>query len=103
MQIAHYIKTSMVDYQPYIASVVFTKGCNMICDYCHNKGLLTKDDAVDIEDIMNHLVKRKDILDGVVITGGEPTLHSDLPDFISDIKSLAIGLNLIPMALTQIW
>lgn len=94
MFIAHYIKTSLVDWEPHIVTTLFTKGCNMTCAYCHNQGLNIVDKKVEIAEIFEHLKKRKGILDGVVISGGEPTIHADLPEFISHIKELGYKVKL---------
>ena len=69
MNIAAYIKTSTIDYPGHISSVVFTKGCNMKCEYCHNKDLEISNDSISIRNVINHLSKRKGLLDAVTITG----------------------------------
>ncbi len=93
MKISAYNKCSFIDYPDHIASVVFTCGCNMVCPYCHNKELLNWG-KYDIPSIFDHLKKRRGYLDGVVICGGEPTIHRDLPDFIARIKDLGYDVKL---------
>ena len=90
-------KTTLVDYPGHVATTLFTGGCNFRCPYCHNGDLVTGLDNIEpyaIEDIFSHLQKRKGVLDGVVISGGEPTLQADLPDFIRQIKELGYLIKL---------
>lgn len=94
MKIAAYNKCSMVDYDGYIVSVVFTKGCNMTCPYCHNVALLDEEGLIDMDEVIQHLKKRKGLLDGVVISGGEPTLQKDLIEFARAIKALGYKVKL---------
>ena len=77
-------KTTLVDYPGRVATTLFTGGCNFRCPYCHNGDLI-----VGLNDI-----KRRNVLDGVVISGGEPTLNRDLPDFIRQIKLLGYKVKL---------
>ncbi len=82
-------KTSLIDFEPYTAAVVFLGGCNFRCGYCHNPDLVLhfkQVDTISEEELLSFLDKRKDWLDGVVVTGGEPTIYKDLPEFISKIK-----------------
>ena len=99
MNLAGLIKTSLLDYPGKISSVVFTQGCNFRCGYCHNCQLIpmkSPDSEPDIleEDFFEFLNQRKELLDGVVITGGEPTLQIDLEEFIWKIKSLGLLVKL---------
>lgn len=94
MNIAAYIKTSMVDFDGHLCATVFTKGCNMVCDYCHNKDMNDVQSSINEEEILNHLEKRKGILTGVTLSGGEPTLQEGLIDFISKIKYLGYDIKL---------
>lgn len=86
MRIAGFLKNSFVDYPGKIASVVFVPGCNMDCWYCHNRDLWETDNQVEMSEIDAFLDKRVGFIDGVVITGGEPTLQSDLGEFIRYVK-----------------
>lgn len=94
MNIAYFIKTSLVDYDGYMASVVFTQGCNMHCSYCHNKELEHVKNLVSEDEVFNHLKKRRGLIEGVVITGGEPTLQNDLMTFILQVKHLGYKVKL---------
>ncbi len=90
-------KTTLLDYPGKVASTIFTGGCNFRCGYCHNRDLVMppKDViAYSEEEIFEHLNNKRRILDGVCITGGEPTLHKDLPDFIKRIKDLGLLVKL---------
>lgn len=89
MKLAGLKKTSLIDYPNLISAVVFTRGCNFSCGYCHNSQLIDNKAAEENmpEDIFfDFLSKRQQLLDGVVISGGEPTLQPDLKDFIKRIK-----------------
>ena len=84
-------KVSLIDYPGQVACVIFTHGCNFRCGFCHNPELVIekpqKEDSLTVKTFLNFLDTRKGRLDGVVITGGEPLLNSDLKDLISQIKS----------------
>jgi len=89
MKIAGLRKLTLLDFPGRVACVVFTNGCNFRCPFCHNASLvLPRGEHEDIseEDFFAFLKKRKGILDGVVITGGEPTLAAGLYDFIAAVK-----------------
>lgn len=97
MNIFGYQKTTLLDYPEHVAATVFTGGCNFRCPFCHNPELVfgdPKEFAMDPAEIFAHLNKRKGILDGVCITGGEPTLQPDLPDFIRQIKEMGYAVKL---------
>ena len=90
-------KLTLLDFPETMACILFTKGCNLRCPFCHNgplvlnnekKGLITE------EEIFEYLKKRKKILDGVVISGGEPLLQKDIKRFIVDIKKLGYKIKL---------
>ncbi len=88
---------SMLDYQDKLCAIVFTRGCNFRCPYCHNPELVNGCRLVDPfkkDDVLAKLEKRKGKLDAVVITGGEPTLHPELPGFIRDIKAMGFLVKL---------
>ncbi len=98
MKFAGLIKNSFVDYPNEIAAVVFTLGCNFNCWYCHNDELINpKNKSLEIiseEEVIKFLENRKGFLDGLVITGGEPTLHSDLKEFIIKVRNLGFKIKL---------
>ena len=88
-------KTSLIDFASKISCVLFAAGCNFDCPYCHNSELINGPfTSIDIEEIVAFLEKRRSLLDGVVITGGEPTLQKDLPAFCEKMKSLGFLLKL---------
>ncbi|PKM76936.1 MAG: anaerobic ribonucleoside-triphosphate reductase activating protein [Firmicutes bacterium HGW-Firmicutes-15] len=98
MKYAGMIKQSLVDYPGEIAAVLFTRGCNLRCPFCHNPDLLVKPKIlvkpIDIEEVVEFLLARRSFLDGVVISGGEPTLNEDLPVDIARMKSLGCLIKL---------
>ena len=88
-------KLTLIDYPGKMACIVFTVGCNFKCPFCHNASLVNgTDDYIDEESILEFLNKRKGILEGVVITGGEPLLNSDIGEFIKKIKELGYPVKL---------
>lgn len=90
-----YLPVSMVDYPGKIATTVFVSGCNFACPYCHNSQLIKQKKPVKSEtDFMEYLSKRKNLIDGVCITGGEPTLWDGLYNFIKNIKDLDFSVKL---------
>lgn len=95
MIIAGLSKNSFVDYPGQIAAVIFTQGCNYDCFYCHNRSLIgTRAPQIDEQMLFAFLEKRKNLLDAVVITGGEPTLHKDLEAFIIKVRKLGYKIKL---------
>lgn len=88
-------KLTLLDYPEHTACTLFVPGCNFRCPYCHNSELLGGDvEFYDEAEIFSYLKKRKGILEGVCITGGEPTLYSDLDRLIRDIKALGYAVKL---------
>ncbi len=96
MKIGGLLKFSMIDFPGYISAIVFTQGCNIRCKYCHNPELLPvqADTTYSEEEILFYLEKRRKCLEGLVITGGEPTLQPDLKDFITKVKSFGYKIKL---------
>ena len=82
-------KMTLLDYPGKVACTVFLQGCNFRCPFCHNSGLLDQGEEafMSTEDLIAFLKKRKGLLDGVCITGGEPTLDKNLKDLITQIKA----------------
>lgn len=90
-------KLSLVDYPEHMSAILFTGHCNFRCPFCHNSSLVLDPESqgvLDNEEILSFLRKRKNMLDGVVITGGEPTVHEDLLDFIKQVKELGYLVKL---------
>lgn len=97
MRIGGLNKTSLIDYPGKVSAVLFTQGCNFRCPFCHNPELVYPEKFVEpIPDteIFQFLDKRKNQLDGVVISGGEPTIHSDLVVWVQKIKALGFLVKL---------
>ena len=94
MQIAGFVKNSFLDYPGHIAAVAFVPGCNMDCWYCHNRALWKEKNLVEPTYVLDYLQKRRRFLDGVVISGGEPTLQHDLADFIRRIRDMGYLVKL---------
>lgn len=90
-------KMSLVDYDGKVSATVFTGNCNFRCGFCHNSALvLSTENLPEIPEteIFDYLKKRKGLLDGVCVSGGEPTLSPDLPNFIEKIKKLGYSVKL---------
>jgi len=92
---------TLLDYPGKVAALLFTAGCNMRCGYCHNAHLVLpeeikkwQDSFIPEEHFFRFLESRKGLLDGVVITGGEPTIHPDLPAFLRRIKEMEFLVKL---------
>ena len=87
MFIAGMQKLTLLDFPGVVACTLFTAGCNFRCPWCHNAGLVLPEEASDrlLEggEVLSFLEKRKGVLDGVCVTGGEPLLHAELPDFLN--------------------
>ncbi len=97
MLIGGLLKFSLIDYPGKVAAVIFTQGCNYRCPFCHNPELVLPErfnPAISVDDVLAFLTLRRGQLQGVVITGGEPTLHPDLKDFIRRIKGLGFLVKL---------
>ena len=89
-------KMTLLDYPGKVACTVFLQGCNFRCPFCHNSGLLgaPEQPLIPVEELLSFLAKRKGLLDGVCITGGEPTLHRELPQLLESIKAMGFAVKL---------
>jgi len=94
-------KTTLIDYPGKVACTVFTVGCNFFCPFCHNKDLVSQENfaksslaEIKEEDFFDFLNRRRNILDGVCLTGGEPTVQPDLVSFCQKIKNLGLLVKL---------
>ncbi len=95
MRIGALHKTTLLDFPGKVAAIVFTQGCNFLCPYCHNADLLLhRETPLAQADVLGFLTQRRRLLEGVVITGGEPTLQEDLEGFCSVLKSLGYAVKL---------
>lgn len=97
MKISGFQKMTLLDFPGRVACTVFTAGCNMRCPFCHNAALVTHIDnnvSFDESEILDYLNKRKGLLDGVCITGGEPLLQAGIEDFIAKVKAIGYAVKL---------
>ena len=97
MKIGGFQKCSLIDYPGLVCAVIFTQGCNFRCPYCHNPELVLPDlfgSTLKSEHILEFLSSRTDQLDGVTITGGEPTIQTDLEPFLEKIRLLSFRIKL---------
>ena len=96
MLISGFSKLTLLDFPGVLSCEIFTQGCNMRCPFCQNSSLIdfNSESNYTEEEILNYLEKRKKILDGIVITGGEPTIQKDLIKFIQKVKNLGYKVKL---------
>ena len=95
MKIVGIQKLTLLDYPGRVACTVFLGGCNFRCPYCHNWELLgDAEEVMTVEGLLSFLKKRQGILDGVCITGGEPTLHPELPALLRAVRELGYAVKL---------
>lgn len=90
-------KLTLLDYPGVLSCIVFTAGCNFRCPFCHNGELVVDTDDIELtkeEELFAYLKKRKNVLDGVVVSGGEPLIHKDIEDLIRKIKDLGYKVKL---------
>ncbi len=90
-------KLTLLDFPGVVSCIVFTKGCNFLCPFCHNAPLVNKlNESVEIteDEILTFLKKRQGILEGVCITGGEPLMYNELKDFIIKVRELGYKVKL---------
>lgn len=99
MRIGGIVHNSLSDWEGKVVSVIFTKGCNFRCGYCHNPFLVLPElmsvmEDITVDDVLSILEERRTWIDGVVVSGGEPTIHPDLPDFLSRLKAMGLTIKL---------
>lgn len=97
MKIQGFQKTTLLDFPGHVAATIFFGGCNFRCPFCHNGDLVLNPGAapaIPPEEILAFLQKRQGILEGVCITGGEPTLQPELPEFLGAVKALGLKVKL---------
>ena len=94
-EIGYFQKQSFIDYPGKISCVLFLSGCNFKCPYCHNPSMVgCGGGCVDMDEIMTYLGYRGDLIDGVVVSGGEPTLHKNLYEMCGKIKDAGYPVKL---------
>lgn len=97
MRIRGLNKTTLLDYPGRVACTIFTGGCNFRCPFCHNAGLVLNPDGepeISEEEVFAFLKKRRGILEGVCITGGEPCIQAGLREFIEKVRALGYPVKL---------
>lgn len=97
MKICGIQKVTLLDFPGHVACTIFLGGCNFNCPYCHNSSLIRSnlaDEVLTKEELYEYLNRRKGLLDGVAITGGEPLLHNEIVDLIKSIKDLGYKVKL---------
>ena len=97
MRIAGLQKLTLLDFPGKVACTVFTAGCNFRCPFCQNASLVLPERfgaETELEEILKFLRRRQGVLDGVAVTGGEPMMHPDLPDFMRSVRELGFRLKL---------
>lgn len=97
MRIGGLQKVTLLDYPGKVACTVFLPGCNLRCPFCHNPALVLPDretDSLSAEELLAFLETRRGKLDGVCVTGGEPTLYEDLPALLRQIRGLGFAVKL---------
>lgn len=99
MEFAYLQGVSLIDYPGKVAAVLWTVGCNLRCPFCYNAELVLPElgaafPRVEAGEVLSRLQERAGFLDGVVVSGGEPTLHPDLPSFLREVKGLGLLVKL---------
>ncbi len=97
MQVKGWVRTSLIEYPDHIASVLFVGGCNFRCPPCHNADLVQRPAEMpdlDVEEVWAFLARRVGLVDGVVVTGGEPTLRGDLIPFLRRARARGLDVKL---------
>ncbi len=97
MRIKGFQGTSLLDFPGRVSSLVFTGSCNLSCGFCHNPGLVLDPDQYPdypLDDLLDELKQRRSFIDGVVLSGGEPTLATGLAGFLEQVKGLGLQVKL---------
>ncbi len=98
MKVTGIQKLTLLDYPGVVACTEFTAGCNFRCPFCHNAMLVLPeqidDECLTDDEVFGFLKKRRGVLDGVAVTGGEPLLHADMPEFLARVKELGYKIKL---------
>ncbi len=96
LRISGFNKLTLLDYPGYMACIIFTQGCNYKCSFCHNSKLIGRknDESYKEEEILEFLEKRKNILEGICISGGEPLIQKELKEFLIKIKDIGYKVKI---------
>ena len=96
MEFGGFQKLTVLDYPEHVACILFTKGCNLRCPFCHNSFLVNMENIENYteQEILSFLEKRSGVMDGVSITGGEPLMHKGLEDFLVKVKALGYDVKI---------
>ncbi len=98
MRIGGFHPFSLSDYPGRVAAIVFCQGCNFCCPWCHNRQLISPSSPqghyIPVENVLSHLACHRHQLDGIVISGGEPTIQDELPEFLSQVKTQGYAVKL---------
>ncbi len=96
MIIKGFQKLTLLDYPGKVACTVFTGGCNFRCPFCHNALLVTEMDDIEYteKEIFQHLERRKGVIEGVAVTGGEPLLQKDIERFLYELRCAGVSVKL---------
>jgi len=97
IEIRKMIRTSLIDWEGMIVSTLYVGGCNFRCPFCYNTDLVIKPNSLPViskNKVLSFLIERKSILDGICLSGGEPTLYSDLTSFLKQIKSCGFRIKI---------
>ncbi len=92
------VKTTLVDFPGHVAAAIFLTGCNLRCPYCYNTGLVFNNEPVEnlssVNDLFEHLEKRKNVISALAISGGEPLVNPYLKDIIQKAKSMGLKIKM---------
>lgn len=95
MDFGGFQKLTVLDYPSHVACIVFTNGCNFRCPFCHNAGLVENlTEKISQDEILSYLKKRRGVLDGVCVSGGEPLMHQGIGEFLKEVKALGYDVKL---------
>jgi pyruvate formate lyase activating enzyme len=94
-KISGWLKTSLIEFPGTLSTVLFLSGCNLRCPYCHNPDIVGDEyESIPYDDIREHVVKRKNIIEGAVISGGEPSIHDGLKEMCDDLRALGLLIKI---------
>lgn len=95
MKIGGFVKTTLSDWDGKVSCIIFLSGCNFSCPYCHNPEIARgRTDPIELDSVMEYVERNKDFLDGIVVSGGEPTVSGDLYGLLKTLKKTGIAVKL---------